>query len=210
MTDQELAQLLITVAQKLETQAENISGKAFAEHAAKLQTAVLKLEKLLESTSLTDSPEAQTLSRDLLEAEGSCLLEVKTLKKITKDILGKTFTPKKTESRYQTFQRLVQITAEAGMTSEMSARVRMVIESTKRPRIEQFDTMALAGELNKLGVKNEDELTSLLMEYYTDEEVRALGRASSPKVTPKSTKKKLVPDIVRFARRLSENTSWQP
>jgi len=56
MTDQELAQLLITVAQKLETQAENISGKAFAEHAAKLQTAVLKLEKLLESTSLTDSP----------------------------------------------------------------------------------------------------------------------------------------------------------
>jgi len=189
MNYQQLSEKLIDVGQLLSKTSTTLSGKGVADQASKVESALVKFEKFLSSANTLNSPDNEKLRLLLLNSEVTTAVDVGTLKKLSKKLLGKALTLKKGESTIDTLNRFVLGTADMGKTEEAIRSIQLLLDASKGEKVDLLGHDQLNSKLATLGAKSEEELNELLMDHYSDEEVRTRGRASSLKVTAKSGKK---------------------
>ena len=201
MSYQLLAPRLAAVGAQLERHAASLKGAEPAKIATALGTQLSKLEKLLAVGASQDTPEMRRLG-DLLNELGAEVPAVAwaALAKQLGLKLPKTATP---AARHEKFLDAV---AKTGTAAAAVAWFEHFAQLTQRPAADLSSEEALRAEIRRLGAGTPEQIELELETSFTDPQVRALAAAAGLRVTAKSTRKKLLPDLIHYLRRHHLNT----
>lgn len=201
MSYQLLAQRLAAVGAQLERHAASLKGAEPAKLAAALGTQLTKLEKLLAVGASQDTPEMRRLG-DLVTELGAAVPAVAwtALAKQLGLKLPKTATPAARQEKF------LDAVAKTGTASTAVAWFEHFAQLTQRPPADLSSEEALRAEIRRLGAGTPEQLELELETSFDDGQLRALAAAAGLRVTAKSARKKLLPDLVHYLRRHHLNT----
>lgn len=204
-----------SLAEQLQRTAETMARNEAALQGAKLATAAEKLESALSkfTVALRDvlrgvDPAAVAL-RDLLETEGARrILDAKTLKLLAKKASGKALTLKAADSPSDQRRRFLDAMVKLGRVDEATAGFKGLLAGASRPAPDPGDREKVLAELWRLGTLSEADLEIEKARLFENETLlRAMAGYAYVKVTAKSAPKTIFANLVKFARRVQENTA---
>lgn len=197
----DLAQRLQTAGTQLERHAGALKGPEPAKIAKALLTQLAKLEKLLAEGASQDTPEMRRLADLVAEWAGEIgpsgwtdlarQLELKLPKTGPASARG---------------EKLVESVAKSGNASAAVAWFEHFAAVKRRPPADLSTAEKLRDEIRRLGAGSEEQIALELDASFTDAQVRALAEATGLRVTPKTTRKKILPDLIHYMRRHYLNT----
>ena len=207
MSYDNLADSLTRVGAQLKSRGQVLSGVGAAKLADSLGNALAKFEKALEAAIRQDSPDGRRLAE--LLTRDAAFWDSAQLGILAKG-LGVKLSKAKSVSAETLRAKFVEATTDAGLLSEACEQVVLRRKIAEKPAPVCTSEESLRAELRRLGALPEAEIQLEIECNFTDEQTRALARAAGLKVTAKATKKKLLPDVVHYARRNYEHTaiSW--
>jgi hypothetical protein len=203
-----LAEELKEAAAAVLTHADQLEGTKLAAAAEKLEGTLSKFTTLLRDQLRGFDPAAVAL-RDLLESEvARQLLDSKTLKLLAKKATGKALTLKATDAPQDQRKRFLEAVVKLGKVDEAATAVGALLAGASRPAPDPGDREKVLAELWRLGTLGEADLEvekARLIENPTL--LRAMAGFAYVKVTAKSAPKTIFSNLVKFARRVQENTA---
>ncbi|MBS0660099.1 MAG: hypothetical protein JSR82_17810 [Verrucomicrobia bacterium] len=201
MSYPELAQRLQAVATQLARHAAALKGPEPARVAAALGTQLSKLEKLLAAGASHDTPEMRRLG-DLL-TEWSAEVPANAWAALAKQLALKL---PKTASAAARQEKFLEAVAKSGNAAAAVAWFEHFALLKRRPVAVLETEEETRAEIRRLGAGTPEQIELELETSFSDAQVRALAAAAGLRVTPKTTRKKLLPDLVHYLRRHHLNT----
>lgn len=201
MSYQDLAQRLQAVGTQLERHATSLQGPEPAKIAKALEVQLAKLEKLLAVGASQDTPEMRRLG-DLVTSWAGELgtgawagLAAQLGLKLPK-----------TGPAAARGEKLLEAVAKSGTAAAALAWFEHFATVKSRPAPDLSTAESLRAEIRRLGAGSEEQIGLELEASFSDAQVRALAGAAGLRVTPKSTRKKILPDLIHYVRRHYLNT----
>jgi hypothetical protein len=203
-----LAELLTRAGQAIATNEDALQGTKLAAAAEKLEPAVNKFMALLGEALRGVDPSVVAL-RDLLETEPvQRVLDVKTVKILAKKLSGKALTLKATDTASDRRRRFLDAMVKHGRTEEACVGLRAALSGLARPAPDPENRDAVLAELWRLGTLSDTELEMETTRYVENPSLlRAMAGYAYVKVTAKSAPKTIFANLLKFARRVQENTA---
>jgi hypothetical protein len=187
---------------------EHLEGSKLAAAAEKLEGTLRKFSALLKDQLRGFDPAAVAL-RDLLESQvARQLLDAKTLKLLAKKATGRALTLRATDAPQDQRKRFLEAAVKLGKVEEGAAAVGALLAGASRPAPDPGDREKVLAELWRLGTLGEADLEiekARLVDNPTL--LRAMAGFAYVKVTAKSAPKTIFSNLVKFARRVQENTA---
>jgi hypothetical protein len=186
----------------------HLQGTKLATAAEKLEAALLKFSAVLEDGLRGFDPAAVEL-RDRLETEAARrLLDARTLKLLAKKATGKALTLKAADAPHEQRQRFLEAAVKLGRVDEAAAALAALLAGASRPAPDPGDREKVLAELWRLGALGEGDLEMEQARLLENEALlRAMAGYAYVKVTPRSAPKSIFSSLVKFARRVQENTA---
>jgi hypothetical protein len=208
MSYRTLSDQLQSTAERLRAHADSLTGPRLATGAEKLSTALTRFDALLRDALRGEDPEAIAL-RDLLETEAVReRLDGKTAKLVFKKAAGKSFPARKDEAAQDLRKRLLEAAVKLERAGEVAVALRAHLESATRPLPPPEDRERVLAELWRLAALGEPDLAverERLLGHPTL--LRTMAGYAFIKVGAKSSDKSVFNALVKFARRVRENTA---
>ncbi len=203
-----LEQELRRVADALREHEPRLEGAKLAAAAARLDAALLKFSGLLDDLLRACDPAVDALRRLLADDEARRLLDAKALKAIFKQATGKALTLKAGEGREADERRFVEGAVKQGRVAQALSELRARLDEAARPAPDARDREAVLKELWALGRLDEAALELRKPRLLADVELlHAMAGHAYVKFTPRTSPKTLLANLVKFARRVNENTA---
>lgn len=208
MSYRTLADNLFSTAENLRLHGESLSGPKLAASAEKLANALARFDTLVRDARRGEDPEAIAL-RDLLETEVVReRLDGKTAKLLLKKAAGKSLPLKKDEAPQDLRRRFLEAALKAELAGKVLVAVRAHIERMTRPLPPPGDREQVLAELWRLASLDETDLAVERERLFADPALlRAMAGYAFIKLTAKTTEKSIFNALVKFARRVRENTA---
>lgn len=208
MSYRKLADELKRTAETLLRHEAELGGGKLAAAAEKVETALSKFTEILQEGLRGFDPSAVAL-RDLLETDGARrALNSKTLKLLAKKASGKALTLKATETPSDQRRRFHEAMVKLRRVDEAAVGLKALLAGASRPAPDPEDRDKVLAELWRLGTLGEPDLEvekARLIENPTL--LRAMAGYAFVKFTAKSAPKTIFANLVKFARRVQENTA---
>lgn len=203
-----LAENLHGTAESLRLHEASLSGHKLAASAEKLATALAKFDTLVREALRGEDPEAIAL-RNLLETEAVReRLDGKTAKLLLKKAAGKSLPLKKDDTPQDLRRRFLEAAIKAELVGQTLVTVRVHIERITRPLPPPGDRQQVLAELWRLAGLDETELAVEQERLFADPALlRAMAGYAFIKLTAKTTDKSIFNALVKFSRRVRENTA---
>lgn len=203
-----LADNLRRTADELRVREAALTGPKLAASAEKLSNALARFEALMRDALRGEDPEAIAL-RDLLETVAVReRLDGKTAKLLLKKAAGKSLPLKKDDTPQDLRRRFLEAAVKADRAGEVLVAVRAHIENIARPLPQPEDRERVLAELWRLASLDEADLAverdRLLVNHAL---LRAMAGYAFIKLTAKTTDKSIFNALVKFSRRVRENTA---
>lgn len=196
------------VADALRQHEARLEGAKLAAAAGRLDTALAKFSGLLDDLLRASDPAVESLRRLLASDETRRALDAKALKTIFKQATGKALTLKSGEGREGDERRFVEGAVKHARVAQAAATLRVRLEEAARPLPAARDREALLGELWALGRLDESALELRKPRLLADVELlHAMAGHAYVKFTPRTSPKTLLANLLKFARRVNENTA---
>jgi hypothetical protein len=203
-----LVERLTSVAGTIVAHEGHLEGVKLAAAAEKLEAAASRFSALLHDQLRGFDPAAVAL-RDLLETEAARqLLDAKTLKLLGKRVTGKALTLKASDTPADHRKRFLEAALKLGKLDGAATAVGALLVEASRPAPDPGDREKVLAELWRLGKLADADLEierARLMQ--NPALLRAMAGYAYVKVTPKSAPKTIFANLVKFARRVQENTA---
>ncbi len=208
MSYERLASELQRVAGALSEHERRLEGAKLAAAASRLDTALAKFADLLDELLRAVDPEVEALRQALAGESGRRHLDAKALKLLFKSATGKALTLKAGEAREADERRFVEGALKHGRVAQTLVAVRACLTDAARPAPDPGDREALLAELWRLGRLSAAELELETPRLLGDFELlRAMAGHAYVKVSARSSPKTVLANLVKFARRVNENTA---
>lgn len=208
MSYRRLAEGLKRVSERVLAHEQHLQGTRLAAAAEKLEAALQKFSALLEDGLRGVDPAALALRDRLERDEARRRLDPKTLKLLAKKATGKALTLKATDAPHEQRQRFLEAAVKLGRVEEAAAALGAFLAQAARPAPDPADRERVLAELWRLGALGEAELEvekTRLLE--NPELLRAMAGYAYVKVTARSSPKSILAALLKFARRVQENTA---
>jgi hypothetical protein len=208
MSYRTLAENLQSTADNLFVHETSLNGPKLAASAEKLANALSKFDSLVRDVLRGEDPEAIAL-RDLLETEAVReRLDGKTAKLLLKKAAGKSLSLKKDDTPQDLRRRFLEAAIKAELAGQTLIAVRAHIERMTRPLPPPGDRDQVLAELWRLAGLDETDLAVERERLFADPALlQAMAGYAFIKLTAKSTDKSIFNALVKFARRVRENTA---
>lgn len=208
MSYRELADKLKRAAETLVRHEADLGGSKLASAAEKLEAALSKFVVILEDGLRGSDPSAVAL-RDLLEtAVARRVLDSKTLKLLAKKASGKALTLKAIDTAGDQRRRFLEAMVKLGRVDEATVGLKALLAGASRPAPDPGDRDKVLEELWRLGTLGEPDLEVEKARLIENPALlRAMAGYAFVKVTAKSAPKTIFANLVKFARRVQENTA---
>lgn len=208
MSYKRLAEDLRQTAAAVLSHEDHLEGPKLAAAAEKLEGTLRKFSELLRDQLRGFDPAAVAL-RALLESEPARhTLDAKALKLLAKKVTGKALTLKATDASQDQRKRFLDAAVKAGRAEEAATALGALLAGAARPAPDPGDREKVLAELWRLGTLGEAELEiekARLLENPVL--LRAMAGFAYVKLTAKSAPKTIFSNLVKFARRVQENTA---
>jgi hypothetical protein len=204
-----LASKLTTLAGLIQQSRSALGGAEMAAAATKLVKEVDKFSKLIDTSKAENDPSVLALKSFLGGADFAKWISLEDLQLVSKKVLLKALTKKRGETISETQARFLKLVLAENKAEEAQSKLSALVQFKKTPKPNTKNEEACLKTIRYLGGLSEDQL-ELELARLDDEEIRNLARTAVLKVTAKSTRTKLIPDLMRFAKRHAEHTGWQP
>jgi len=208
MSYRTLAENLQSAAKNLLVHETSLNGLKLAASAEKLASALAKFDTLVRDAIRGEDPEAIAL-RDLLETEAVReRLDGKTAKLLLKKAAGKSLPLKKDDTPQGLRRRFLEAAIKAEIAGQALVAVRAHIQHITRPLPSPGDREQVLAELWRLACLDETALAVERERLFTDPALlRAMAGYAFIKLTAKTTDKSIFNALVKFSRRVRENTA---
>lgn len=208
MSYRTLADNLQGTAEKLRLHEASLNGPRLAASAEKLTNALARFDTLMRDALRGEDPEAIAL-RDLLET-GAVRerLDGKTAKLLLKKAAGKSLPLKKEDTPQDLRRRFLEVAIKTDRAGQALVVVRAHIESITRPLPPPDDRERVLAELWRLADLDETGLSVERDRLFAHPALlRAMAGYTFIKLTTKTTDKSIFNALVKFSRRVRENTA---
>jgi len=204
----ELADQLRRCAETVTRHEASLQGAKLAGAAEKLEAALSKFVGVLQDCLRGVDPAAIAL-RDLLETESARrILDAKTLKILAKVASGKTLSLKAGDSGADQRRRFLESVVKLGRVDEATNALKGLLAGASRPVPDPSDRDKVLAELWRLGTLGEADLEVEKARLLGNAQLlRAMAGYAYVKVTARSAPKTIFTNLVKFARRVQENTA---
>jgi len=204
----ELAYQLRRTAETVTRHEASLQGPKLASAAEKLEGTLSKFAAVLQDSLRGVDPAAIAL-RDLLETEPARrILDAKTLKVLAKGASGKALTLKASDSAADQRRRFLEAVVKLGKVDEATVALKGLLAGASRPAPDPGDREKVLAELWRLGTLEEADLEVEKARLLGNPSLlRAMAGYAYVKVTAKSAPKTIVANLLKFARRVQENTA---
>lgn len=203
-----LAHELQAVARQVAEHEGKLEGVRLARAAERLEAALGQFRTVVDEALRGFAPAVVGL-RDLLESEGArSRLDAKTLKLLAKKATAKALTLKTTESPADHRKRFLDLAVKHGRAEEATLALRTFLAGAARSAPPLGDRDQVLAELWRLGALSEADFEiekPALLEK--PELLRAMAGYAHVKTTARTSPKTMLTNLVKFARRVQENTS---
>lgn len=208
MSYESLADQLRRTADTLAANASRLQGTKLAEAADKVAAALKKLEAALQA-ALKESDPAVFALRDLLETKDArSALDAPTLKALAKRVSGKALTLKATDTPEDRRRRFLDAMVKLEKAHEATVALRALLEAASRPAPDPSDRERVLDEVWRLAKLGEMELEVERERLLANPQLlRAMALHTYVKVTVKSAPRTIFANLLKFARRVQENTA---
>ncbi len=203
-----LARELRRIAGELDAHAARLEGARLATAAERLESALARLDALLEDARRGADREVAALRQALASEAGRRHLDARALKLLFKSAVGKALTLKAGEPREADERRFVEGAVKHARAAQALRAVRARLAEAERPAPDPGDREALLQELWRLGRLAPPDLdleTPRLLA--APELLRAMAAHAYVKFTARTPARTLLANLVKFARRVNENTA---
>jgi hypothetical protein len=186
----------------------SLQGVKLASAAEKLDAALSRFMALVQDSLRGIDPAAIAL-RDLLASEEARrLLDAKSLKLLAKQASGKPLTLKATDAADDHRRRFLEAMVKLGRVEDGTAKLRALLADASRPAPDPADREKVLADLWRLGTLGETELEVEKARLIANVPLlRAMAGYAYVKVTARSAPKTIFANLVKFARRVAENTA---
>jgi hypothetical protein len=185
-----------------------LQGTQLASAAERLHTALRKFDALLKADLRGVDPAAGVL-RDLLETPAARdALDGKLLRLLGKKHTGRTLSLKKDDTPGDRRQRFYDTMVKAGRAAEAAVAIRAYLERATLPAPPPGDRERVLEELWRLANLDEFALAVAQQRLLEDEKLlRAMAGYAFIKISPRSRPKSIFAALLKFSRRVKENTA---
>jgi hypothetical protein len=203
-----LAHELQATAQQVAAHERQLEGVPLARAAERLEAALRQFRSALDDALRGFAPAVVAL-RDLLESEGArSRLDAKTLKLLAKKASAKALTLKAADTPADQRKRFLDQAVKLGRAEEAALALRAFLAGAARPSPALDDRDKVLAELWRLGALSEADFEieqPALLEK--PDLLRAMAGYAHVKTTTRTSPKTMLTNLVKFARRVQENTS---
>lgn len=208
MSYKALVDQLRHVAETVSRHEASLKGTKLASAAEKLEATLSKFAALLQDSLRGVDPAAIAL-RDLLETDPARrILDLKALKVLAKGASGKALTLRAGESAEDQRRRFLEAVVKLGKVGEATVALKGLLASAARPAPDPGDREKVLAELWRLGKLGEADLEVEKARLLGNPNLlRAMAGYAYVKVTARSAPKTIITNLVKFARRVQENTA---
>lgn len=208
MSYQSLADQLRRTADTLAAHAARLQGTKLADAAGKVAAALKKLDAALQD-ALKGSDPAVFALRDLLETrDARSALDTPALKALAKRASGKALTLKATDTPEDRRRRFLDAMVKLERVHDATVALRALLEAASRPAPDPSDRERVLEEVWRLAKLGETELEVEKERLLANPQLlRAMALHTYVKVTAKSSPKTVFANLLKFARRVQENTA---
>jgi hypothetical protein len=203
-----LAERLQQIAETVGRNEPALKGPKLAAAAERLEGSLVTFAAALQEALRGVDPAAVAL-RDLLETDGTRrILDAKTLKLLAKKASGKALTLGAADSSSDQRRRFFDAMVKLGRVDEATTGLKGLLATAARPAPDPGDREKVLAELWRLGTLTEADLEVEKARLFANESLlRAMAGYAYVKVTAKSAPKTVFANLVKFARRVQENTA---
>jgi hypothetical protein len=203
-----LADQLEDTARRLRARPEALSGVPLARAAEKVGSSLTTFIKVLDAALKGSDPDVVALREYLETGEARTALDPAGVKALSKQVLGKAVTVKKTDTPEDLRRRLVEAAVKAGCAGSALTAARTYVAGRLRPSADPADRQAVLQELWRLGGLSGDALEVEKARLLEDRDLLfAMASYAHIRTTAKSSPKTVLTKLLQFARRVEENTS---
>lgn len=204
MSYADLAEKLKSVGKQLAAESSALDGKKLAASAGALKRALDRFSRDLETLTAGNDPAIAEFGELIQAPAARKHLDLDSLKRLAKEILGKTVPAKKEETALAYKKRLIEAidTPKLAAKALKALREFLADSAVAAPQIKNEE--ALLAELYRIGGLDDTEIEATAR--LRDEKLlRALAAAARIRVRETSSLDKIRRDVVQFAKRAHKN-----
>jgi len=187
---------------------DDLQGPKLASAAEKVEAALARFSALLQNELRGFDPAVVAL-RDRLETEEARrVLDAKALKLLARKATGKALTLKATDTPEDQRRRFLEAAVKHGRVGEADAALAGLLANLSRPSPAVDDRDKVLAELWRLGTLADADLEVEKGRLLDNPDLlRAMAGFAYVKVTARSSPKTIFANLIKFARRVQENTA---
>jgi hypothetical protein len=203
-----LADDLLRVAEAIREHEGGLEGTQLAAAAERLRAALRRFDTLLKNSLRGEDPAVAVL-RSLLETPAArTALDDKVLRLLVKKHTGRTLSLKRGDTPGDRRRRFADAIVKAGRAEEAAVAIRAYLDRATLPAPQPEDRERVLEELWRLASLDEFALAVAQQRLLGDERLlRAMAGYAFIKVAPRSRPKSIFAALLKFSRRVRENTA---